>query len=109
MKSRPPTARESWYWQAVRRLTMRILSVWVLIILGVVLVVPRLEITVFGMPLAYWLISSLLLIAFLVLVAFYAWSMDRIELEFKRSVENNHDTPGDTHEKQHRGGRPGPD
>lgn len=98
------TPLESEYWRQVKRITWRLLGVWIVLILSVVLFIPRLGITVYGVPLTYWVISSVLLLSFLGLVACYAWRMDRLELKFKRAVENNRNYPGDTNEKQHRRG-----
>lgn len=104
MKNSQPTPLENEYWRQVKRITGRLLLVWIALILGVVLFIPQLGITVYGVPLTYWVISSVLLLSFLGLVACYAWRMDRLELEFKRAVENNRNLPGDRHEKQHRRG-----
>ncbi len=104
MKNSQPTPLENEYWRQVKRITRRLLVVWIGLILGVVLFIPQLGITVYGVPLTYWVISSVLLLSFLGLVACYAWRMDRLELKFKRAVENNRDLPGDTNEKQHRRG-----
>ncbi|MBU0542780.1 MAG: DUF4212 domain-containing protein [Gammaproteobacteria bacterium] len=104
MKTRQPTPRENEYWRQVKRITWRLLVVWIALILSVVLFIPQLGITVYGVPLTYWVISSVLLLSFLGLVACYAWRMDRLELKFKRAVENNRNHPGDTNEKQHRRG-----
>ncbi|HEX4879358.1 MAG TPA: sodium/substrate symporter small subunit [Limnobacter sp.] len=79
MSNSSPTPLEELYWQRVKRITRRLLAVWVLLILGVVLLVPRLGIEVYGVPLTYWLISSVLLLTFLGLVALYAWQMDRLD------------------------------
>ncbi|WP_370262210.1 DUF4212 domain-containing protein [Limnobacter sp.] len=105
---RPPNAHEELYWQRVRRITGGLLLVWMLLILGIVLFVPQLHIHVYGVPLTYWLISTVLLISFLGLVICYAWRMDRLESKFKRAVENNRHASGDSHEKQHRGGGQAP-
>jgi putative solute:sodium symporter small subunit len=104
VKNSQPTPLENEYWRQVKRITGRLLLVWIALILSVVLFIPQLGITVYGVPLTYWVISSVLLLSFLGLVACYAWRMDRLELEFKRAVENNRNLPGDRHEKQHRRG-----
>ncbi|MEQ9105952.1 MAG: DUF4212 domain-containing protein [Limnobacter sp.] len=104
MKNLPTTPLENEYWRQVKRITWRLLGVWVALILSVVLFIPLLGITVYGVPLSYWVISSVLLLSFLGLVACYAWFMDRLELKFKRAVENNRNPSGDRHEKQHRRG-----
>lgn len=108
MKSPQPTPLENEYWRHVKRITRRLLVVWIGLILGVVLFIPQLGITVYGVPLTYWVISSVLLLSFLGLVACYAWRMDRLELKFKRAVENNRNYLGDTNEEQHRRGGKAP-
>ena len=67
---------------------------WVALILCVVVFLPLLGITVYGVPLSYWGISSVLLLSFLGLVACYAWFMDRLELKFKRAMEKKHSQGG---------------
>lgn len=67
------------YWISTRTLTFRILIVWFVLVFFVVLAAPGLSVTVFGIPLGYWLISSFLLPSFLVLIVYYAWRMDRLE------------------------------
>lgn len=107
MKGSQPTPLEQDYWRQVKRITWQLLGVWIVLILSVVLFIPQLGITVYGVPLTYWVISSVLLLSFLALVACYAWRMDRLESKFKRAVENNRNLSGDNHEKQHRrGGSP---
>ncbi|HEX4855418.1 MAG TPA: sodium/substrate symporter small subunit [Limnobacter sp.] len=96
------------YWSQVKRITWRLLAVWIGLILSVVLLIPLFGITVYGVPLTYWVISSFLLLSFLGLVACYALRMDRLESKFKRAVENNRNPSGDTDEKQHRRGGPPP-
>jgi putative solute:sodium symporter small subunit len=106
MKARQPTQAEAHYWQQVRRITWQLFGIWVFLILGVVVVVPRLGLSIYGVPLSYWMISSVLLLSFLCLVACYAWRMDRLESKFKRAVENSRHATGDTDEKQHWGSGP---
>lgn len=76
------------YWRRVRRLTRLLLTVWALLVMVVVVGGPSIDIAVYGVPLAYWLISSLLLPGFLVLVLFYAWRMDVIE---SATMENSNE------------------
>jgi putative solute:sodium symporter small subunit len=104
MKNGQPTPLEKEYWRRVKQITWRLLGVWIALILGIVLLTPQFGLTVYGVPLTYWVISSVLLLSFLGLVACYAWRMDRLELKFKRAVENSRDLSGDRHEKQHRRG-----
>ena len=104
MKNLQTTPLEKDYWQQVKQITWRLLGVWIALILAVVLFIPQLRITVYGVPLTYWIISSVLLLSFLGLVACYAHRMDRLESKFKRAVENSRQPSGDRHEKQHRRG-----
>ncbi|HEY1059971.1 MAG TPA: sodium/substrate symporter small subunit [Limnobacter sp.] len=95
------------YWQAVKRLTWRILGVWIALILGAVLFAPVSEAVLFGVPLSYWIISGALLVSFLGLVVCYAWTMDRIDGHPNstptKAMNNNRAEAGDTHEDQLRG------
>jgi putative solute:sodium symporter small subunit len=74
------------YWNAVKQLTWKVLTFWVVSILAAVLLSPMIKMQVFGIPLAYWLISGVLLLSFLGAVAYFAWQMDRLE-------EQNVDSP----------------
>ncbi|MDH4396368.1 MAG: DUF4212 domain-containing protein [Limnobacter sp.] len=67
------------YWNAVKQLTWKVLVFWVVSILAAVLLSPMIKLQVFGIPLAYWLISGVLLLGFLGAVAYFAWQMDRLE------------------------------
>lgn len=67
------------YWNAVKQLTWKVLAFWVVSILAAVLLSPMIKMQVFGIPLAYWLISGVLLLGFLGAVAYFAWQMDRLE------------------------------
>lgn len=77
----PPllTPEQFAYWTEVKRITWRLLGIWILLILGAVVFVPASPIVVFGIPLSYWLISGALLISFLGLVVVYAWRMDKLD------------------------------
>lgn len=92
------------YWLRVRRLTFRLLAVWITLILGVVLIPPLFKFTLFGVPLTYGLISSVLLLSFLLLVIVFARRMDQLE------SNNNNDTAvhEETHEDQPEGGEQSP-
>lgn len=78
---------KSEYWQQTRRLTCRLLGLWVVLILGAVLLVPFFDITVYGMPFTYWAISSVLLLSFLGIVSYYAWRMDRLDSTYKNTQD----------------------
>jgi putative solute:sodium symporter small subunit len=80
-QTKPPCG----YWARVRKLTYRVLMVWVVLVFSVVLVAPVLSATVFGIPLSYWLISAFLLPGFLILIVYYAWRMDRLESNIMNS------------------------
>lgn len=67
------------YWNSVKQLTWKVLAFWVVSILAAVLLSPMIKMQVFGIPLAYWLISGVLLLGFLGAVAYFAWEMDRLE------------------------------
>lgn len=67
------------YWNSVKQLTWKVLVFWVVSILAAVLLSPMIKLQVFGIPLAYWLISGVLLLGFLGAVAYFSWQMDRLE------------------------------
>ncbi|HEX5485276.1 MAG TPA: sodium/substrate symporter small subunit [Limnobacter sp.] len=99
-----PHHTSSKYWARVRRLTFRLLSIWIALILGVVLVPPFFKFTLFGVPLTYGLISSVLLLSFLLLVIVFARGMDQLE----SNNNNQKAVHEETHEDQSKGGEQSP-
>lgn len=102
-----PAPLHSPYWLAVRSITARVIIIWLALIFLTVFVVPLLGITVAGVSLTYWLISSVLLLGFVGLVAYYSFRMDKLESEMYRQQTNQADIDtdpslqaGDTHENQ---------
>lgn len=71
------------YWTQVKRITTRLLVVWIALIFGVVVLVPN--------QFAYWLISCFLLLSFLGLVVCYAWQMDKLDAAQAADIHNKPD------------------
>ncbi len=71
------------YWTQVKRITTRLLLVWIALVFGVVLLVPQ--------QFAYWLISCFLLLSFLGLVVCYAWQMDKLDNAQPKDIDTKTD------------------
>ena len=70
------------YWRATRQVTTRTLAIWALVSFGAIaLVVPLDRFVVFGFPLGYYFGAQGSVLVFVVLVALYARSMNRLDRE----------------------------
>jgi putative solute:sodium symporter small subunit len=67
------------YWLAVRRLTARLLAVWLVFGLGLHYFARELSFSFFGWPFSFWLAAQGSLLVFALLIAFYAWSVEKLD------------------------------
>jgi putative solute:sodium symporter small subunit len=65
----------------VRLLKLALLAVWAVVSFGSCFFARDLEFTVLGWPFAYWFAAQGALLAFLAIVVFYAWAMNRLAPE----------------------------
>ena len=74
------------FWQQVRRWTLGLLLVWLVVNLGVPWFARDLDrFSLFGFPLGYWLAGQGALFIYLGLIALYVAVMDRLEAALLRS------------------------
>lgn len=65
----------------VLALKLGLLAVWAIVAFGSVYFARNLDFIVLGWPLAYWIAAQGALLAFIAIVAFYAWAMKRLQPE----------------------------
>jgi putative solute:sodium symporter small subunit len=69
------------YWQRNLRLTALLLAVWFIVTFGVAFFARELSFSFFGWPFSFWVAAQGALIVYVLLVWFYARSMDRLDRE----------------------------
>lgn len=75
--------RRAEFWRRTVRLTAALLSIWFVVTFGVAyFAVPLNQITLFGFPFAFYMGAQGALIIYLIIVAWYARSMNRLDREF---------------------------
>ncbi len=71
--------RRQAYWGRTRRLTGGLLLLWAGLGLGVHYFARELSFSFMGWPFSFWLAAQGSLLVFAILIAFYAWAMERLE------------------------------
>ena len=67
------------YWRANLRVTALLLLVWFGVTFGVSFFARELSFVFFGWPFSFWMGAQGALVVYLLLIAFYAWYMDRLD------------------------------
>ena len=67
------------YWRATLRVTALLLLVWFGVTFGVSFFARELSFVFFGWPFIFWMGAQGALVVYLLLIAFYAWYMDRLD------------------------------
>jgi putative solute:sodium symporter small subunit len=73
-----PEARLA-HWRTLRRWTLALLLVWVLVTFGVAWHARALDASFFGWPFSFWVAAQGALLVYLGLVGLYAWVMRRLD------------------------------
>jgi putative solute:sodium symporter small subunit len=72
------------YWRRTRRLTLQLLLVWFLVTFGVIFFARELSgLTLFGWPLSFYMAAQGATLIYVVIVAVYAWRMQRLDETLK--------------------------
>ena len=69
------------YWRGVVRLDGVLLTVWAVVTFGAVWFARALNVEVGGWPLSYWIAAQGAPLAYIGLVIWHGWSMDRLDRE----------------------------
>lgn len=67
------------YWRKTQRITGLLLLVWCLVTFGVSYFARELSFPFFGWPFSFWVASQGALFVYGLIVAFYAWYMNRLD------------------------------
>jgi len=77
-------ALTSRYWHKTRRLTLMLLAVWFVVSFGTIFFARELDhLHLFGWPLSFYMAAQGVMLVYLVLVAIYTISMNRIERQWQ--------------------------
>lgn len=77
------------HWRHTRRLTLWLLLIWFAITFGVVFFARQLAtLEVFGWPVSFYMAAQGAVLAYVLIVAFYAWRMRRLDLRFRRDIDD---------------------
>ncbi|ACJ00581.1 DUF4212 domain-containing protein [Rhodospirillum centenum] len=84
MEGADTEARSRAYWRANVRTVLFCLAIWFVASYGagILLVEPLNAIQIGGFPLGFWFAQQGSILVFLVLIAFYAWRMNRLDREY---------------------------
>ena len=78
------TQQRASYWQRVRRMTGGLLAIWFGMTFCTIFFARELStITVLGWPLSFYMAAQGLVLIYLAIIAFYAWSMRRFDKHAK--------------------------
>ena len=77
------------HWRHTRRLTLWLLLIWFSVTFGVVFFARQLaSVQVFGWPVSFYMAAQGAILVYLLIVAFYAWRMRRLDLRFQRDIDD---------------------
>ena len=83
MEANPPlTVQDSRtiYWRRVQRLTLQLLLAWFAVTFLVIFFAREIStINFFGWPLSFYMAAQGIVLVYLLIVGFYAWSMKRLD------------------------------
>jgi putative solute:sodium symporter small subunit len=74
-----PDARQR-HWHSNLRVTALLLLVWLTVTFGVSYFARELSFSFFGWPFSFWVGAQGALVVYLLIVAFYAWYMNRLDV-----------------------------
>ena len=73
-------ARSQSYWQDTCRLTGALVALWFVLTFGTIFFARELSgLRFFGWPLSFYLLAQGVILLYAVLIAFYAWRMEKLE------------------------------
>lgn len=77
--SDPDTQRLQRYWRLTRRLTLGLLVLWWGVSFGVTYFARDLDFEFLGWPFSFWMAAQGALLVYGLIIAGYAWAMDRLD------------------------------
>jgi len=76
------TARHHEYWSRTLRITGVLLAIWFVVTFVVAYFARDLAFTFFGWPFSFWVASQGALIVYVLIIGYYAWRMNRLDIEY---------------------------
>jgi putative solute:sodium symporter small subunit len=70
------------YWRRTRALTALLLLVWMVVTFGVSYFARALSFKFFGWPFSFWMGAQGALLVYGLIIGFYAWYMNRMDVEY---------------------------
>lgn len=78
------------YWQKNLRLTAVLLAIWFVVTYVVAFFAPAInQISFLGFPLAFYMGAQGALIIYVAIIAYYAWTMNKLDREYGVAEEEN--------------------
>lgn len=81
------TAPPRWYWRRNLRITAVLTMVWFAITFGSILLARDLSFSFLGWPLSFWIAAQGAPVFYVLLVAYYTRTMNRLDREFRENPE----------------------
>jgi putative solute:sodium symporter small subunit len=83
-----PGLHPSQHWRVNRRLTLCLLVVWFVVTFGVAYFARELDFRFFGWPFSFWVAAQGALLVYGLIIAFYAWYMNRLDDQLAEQPED---------------------
>lgn len=77
------------HWRANRRLTLCLLLVWFAVTFGGAYFARELDFRFFGWPFGFWVAAQGALLVYGLIIAFYAWYMNRLDDRLANQPEDD--------------------
>ena len=78
----PTTEIHSRYWRKNLIVTSLLLLVWFVVTFGIAYFARYLDFTFFGWPFSFWMGAQGALLVYGLIIGFYAWYMNRLDVEY---------------------------
>jgi putative solute:sodium symporter small subunit len=75
------TQSQEHYWQKNLRITAVLMAIWFVVTFVVGFFARDLSFTFFGWPFSFWMGAQGSLVVYVVIIGFYAWYMNRLDIE----------------------------
>jgi putative solute:sodium symporter small subunit len=74
--------RHKEYWRRNVRMTGILLTIWFLVTYGIGFYARELSFSFFGWPFSFWVGAQGALIVYVLIIGYYAWYMNRLDIEY---------------------------
>lgn len=80
---------EQRYWQKNLRITGVLLAIWFVVTFVVGFFARELSFIFFGWPFSFWVGAQGALVVYMLIIGFYAWYMNRLDIEYGATEEED--------------------